>query len=317
MEFDDKDDKVITLDIGGVRYTTTLSVLRSFIRSMLGAMFDEHNSQMLHAENDGSFKIDYHCERFDWILDFLGDHNDQRFRKRIAGLSEEDRRQLRRDVDFFGVFEEVFWLEKYLVHPGPRMRIARRGCATVKCGRKLYVLGGWNGDGPLSSMEILNLDTMEFEEGSRMNSRQRGYAAVQIDESRILVIGAMLNTTEVLDTVTGEFVPGPPLLTARFYPSAVAIDEHRVLIVGGGSYGDYEDATTEVLDIQTMTFSPGPEMRSSRSRCGAVKLDSNRILVVGNHGSGASTTEILDITSADITSWSFVPGPTKLGPSIV
>ena len=49
MESDDDDDKVITLDVGGVRYTTTLGDLRSFIRSILGAMFAERNAQILHA----------------------------------------------------------------------------------------------------------------------------------------------------------------------------------------------------------------------------------------------------------------------------
>ena len=314
MESDDEDDKVITLNVGGVRYTTTLGVLRSFTRSMLGAMFAKHNAQMLHAEDDGSFKIDYHCKRFDLILDFLGDHDDRRFRKRIAILSEEDRRQLRRDVEFFSLDEVVFWLEMYLAQPGPRMRRARHSCATVQHGRKLYVFGGCNNGGPLSSMEILDLDTMEFEEGKSMLSARFVCAAVQIDESRILVIGGhdgddYLDTTEVLDIVTGEFMPGPSLLTARRGHAAVAIDEHRVLIAGGTNDDCIILLMTEVLDIRTMTLSPGPKMSSPQSISGAVKLDSNRVLVVGSEYNLASTTDILDITSADITSWSFAPGP--------
>ena len=63
-----------------------------------------------------------------------------------------------------------------------------------------------------------------------------------------------------------------------------------------------------MLDNTTMKFSPGPKMSSPRRWCNAFKLDSNRVLVVGSENGRASTTEILNITSADITSWSFVPG---------
>ena len=51
-------------------------------------------------------------------------------------------------------------------------------------------------------------------------------------------------------------------------------------------------------------------MSSPGSQCFAVKLESNLVLVVGGESRDSITTEILDITPADITSWSFAPGPT-------
>ena len=69
------------------------------------------------------------------------------------------------------------------------MRRARYGFATVKHGRKLYAFGGYDADDEsLSLTKILDVDPMEFEEGRSMMSNQYGCAAVQIDDSRILVL---------------------------------------------------------------------------------------------------------------------------------
>ena len=98
-ESDDEENVTLEVEGGRVRYTTTQRALTSYLDSKLSVMFAFRNKDMLHAQDDGSYKINRPCVRFDWILDMHGDHNAQRFRKRMLNLSEEDRQQLRRDVD--------------------------------------------------------------------------------------------------------------------------------------------------------------------------------------------------------------------------
>ena len=64
-------DKVITLNVGGTRYTTTLSTLTKYPDSMLGVMFSGRHD--LPQQEDGSYFIDRDGEVFKYILMYLRD----------------------------------------------------------------------------------------------------------------------------------------------------------------------------------------------------------------------------------------------------
>ena len=66
-------DKVITLNVGGTRYTTTLSTLTKYPDSMLGVMFSGRHD--LPQQEDGSYFIDRDGEVFKHILMYLRDRN--------------------------------------------------------------------------------------------------------------------------------------------------------------------------------------------------------------------------------------------------
>ena len=64
-------EKVVTLDVGGTKYRTTLSTLTKYPDSMLGVMFSgRHN---LPQQEDGSYFIDRDGEVFKYILMCLRD----------------------------------------------------------------------------------------------------------------------------------------------------------------------------------------------------------------------------------------------------
>ena len=66
-------EKVVTLDVGGTKYRTTLSTLTKYPDSMLGAMFSgRHN---LPQQEDGSYFIDRDGEMFKYILMYLRDRD--------------------------------------------------------------------------------------------------------------------------------------------------------------------------------------------------------------------------------------------------
>ena len=66
-------DKVIYLNVGGSRYTTTLSTLTKYPDSMLGAMFSRRHA--LVQQEDGSYFVDRDGEAFSYILSYLRDSN--------------------------------------------------------------------------------------------------------------------------------------------------------------------------------------------------------------------------------------------------
>ena len=66
-------DKVITLNVGGTRYTTTLSTLTKYPDSMLGVMFSGRH--YLPQQEDGSYFIDRDGEVFKYILMYLRDRD--------------------------------------------------------------------------------------------------------------------------------------------------------------------------------------------------------------------------------------------------
>ena len=66
-------EKVITLNVGGTRYTTTLSTLTKYPDSMLGVMFSGRHD--LPQQEDGSYFIDRDGEVFKYVLMYLRDRD--------------------------------------------------------------------------------------------------------------------------------------------------------------------------------------------------------------------------------------------------
>ena len=64
-------EKIVTLNVGGSRYTTTLSTLTKYPDSMLGAMFSGRHA--LVQQEDGSYFIDVDGEPFKYVLSYLRD----------------------------------------------------------------------------------------------------------------------------------------------------------------------------------------------------------------------------------------------------
>ena len=66
-------EKIVTLNVGGSRYTTALSTLTKYPDSMLGAMFSGRHA--LVQQEDGSYFIDRDGETFSHVLSYLRDSN--------------------------------------------------------------------------------------------------------------------------------------------------------------------------------------------------------------------------------------------------
>ena len=65
-------EKVVTLDVGGTKYRTTVATLTKYPDSMLGVMFSGRHD--LPQQEDGSYFIDRDGELFKYIIMYLRDH---------------------------------------------------------------------------------------------------------------------------------------------------------------------------------------------------------------------------------------------------
>jgi uncharacterized protein YjbI with pentapeptide repeats len=85
---------VIVLDVGGVRFKTSMSTLQSVPESMLGAMFSGRFE--LSKQADGSFFIDRDGRLFGHVLNWLRDRT-----LPVGALSADDREALRVEANFY------------------------------------------------------------------------------------------------------------------------------------------------------------------------------------------------------------------------
>ncbi|KAJ1409253.1 BTB/POZ protein [Ochromonadaceae sp. CCMP2298] len=94
-------ESVVNLNVGGVRYTTSLTTLRRFPDSMIGCMFSGRHA--LTKGDDGCFFIDRDGTHFRHILNFL--RSPEGFKVEIEGA---DKRELRRECEYYGIDQLMF-----------------------------------------------------------------------------------------------------------------------------------------------------------------------------------------------------------------
>ncbi|KAJ1389975.1 BTB/POZ protein, partial [Ochromonadaceae sp. CCMP2298] len=119
-------ESVVKLDVGGVRYTTTLTTLRRFPDSMIGCMFSGRHA--LSKGEDGYFFIDRDGTHFRHILNFLRSPKGYK----VAGVADAEKEELRRECEYYGIDQWVFaipYTEKLLqcewVTPTDKIPIAK------------------------------------------------------------------------------------------------------------------------------------------------------------------------------------------------
>ena len=99
-------EKIVTLNVGGSKYTTTLSTLTKYPDSMLGAMFSGRHA--LVQQEDGSYFIDRDGETFSYILSYLRDSNI------VLALVPTFARELRLRLEYEARFYQLQELEDTL-----------------------------------------------------------------------------------------------------------------------------------------------------------------------------------------------------------
>ena len=122
-------DSRVTLNVGGVRYETSIATLRSTPGTMLDAMFSGRHA-MDPDDSDGAHFLDRDGGHFKYVLEYLRDG--------VSVLEEAagDVRLLRALKREFGYFA---------IELEPQQQ--------QQSSQAVYAVGGWGGNGYLSSME--------------------------------------------------------------------------------------------------------------------------------------------------------------------
>ncbi|KAJ1443396.1 BTB/POZ protein [Ochromonadaceae sp. CCMP2298] len=95
-------ESVLNLNVGGVRYTTSLTTLRRFPDSMIGCMFSGRHA--LSKGEDGYFFIDRDGTHFRHILNFLRSPEGNK----VVGVADAEKEELRRECDYYGIDQLMF-----------------------------------------------------------------------------------------------------------------------------------------------------------------------------------------------------------------
>jgi hypothetical protein len=96
-------ERSINLNVGGVRYTTSLTTLRRFPDTMLGCMFSGRHT-LLEGE-DGHFFIDRDGMHFRHILNFLRSPEGYKVALGVRGAVKEE---LRCECEYYGIDHLMF-----------------------------------------------------------------------------------------------------------------------------------------------------------------------------------------------------------------
>ncbi|KAJ1402935.1 BTB/POZ protein [Ochromonadaceae sp. CCMP2298] len=94
-------ESVVNLNVGGMRYTTSLTTLRRFPDSMIGCMFSGRHA--LPLGKDEHFFIDRDGRHFYHILNFL--RSPEGFKVGLEGRKKEE---LRRECEYYGIDQLMF-----------------------------------------------------------------------------------------------------------------------------------------------------------------------------------------------------------------
>lgn len=96
------DGGVIKLNVGGTRFETSLTTLRRFPDSLIGAMFSGRHTTA--KDSEGCYFLDQDGTHFRHILNFL--RNPTKFT--LADISERDKLELRAEAEYYGLVNEIF-----------------------------------------------------------------------------------------------------------------------------------------------------------------------------------------------------------------
>mmetsp|Transcript_15307 Transcript_15307/g.26962 ORF Transcript_15307/g.26962 Transcript_15307/m.26962 type:complete len:200 (-) Transcript_15307:32-631(-) len=117
----------IKLDVGGTKFTTSLTTLRRFPDTMIGAMFSGRHA--LPLDEDGYHFVDRDGTHFRYILNFL--RSPETFELDLAGSALKE---LKSECDYYGILDLMF----------PFVPIATFSCTNIQ-GQTVAVSQDQNG----------------------------------------------------------------------------------------------------------------------------------------------------------------------------
>jgi len=180
----------------------------------------------------------------------------------------------------------------------PHMQTKRSHCAAVSVGEQIYVVGGYDGNSSLTSVEVYSPTSRKWTSLPPMQTKRYYCAAVSMG-GQIYIMGgkgrkSRLSSVEVYNPISGQWKSLPHMHTKRSGCAAVSLGEQIYII--GGSDGNSNLTSVEVYSPASRKWTSLPPMQTKRSHCAAVSIG-GQPCVMGGYGGGSylSSVEVFSV----------------------
>jgi N-acetylneuraminic acid mutarotase len=170
-------------------------------------------------------------------------------------------------IEVFSV-KEGKWIDDDSQVP-PEMSTMRSSMGVSVIGKKIFVIGGYNGIVYLSTVEVLDTETNKWSTLPSIKTARSMMGVTVIDDRFIWIFGGWdesgyLDSIEIFDVEKNEWLTSSIKLTSpRSGMTAITVD-HKIFIIGGIEQ-NVPLQIVEVLDIDEMKWSTISEMNTPRS----------------------------------------------------
>jgi N-acetylneuraminic acid mutarotase len=177
----------------------------------------------------------------------------------------------------------------------------------------LYVLGGNDSTGSISTMDMFDPDTGEWVSKKAMSIDRGVLACVSLD-GKIYVMGGCraigmsvysdLSSVEVYDTITDTWTPLADMPRKNWAHSAVAVNG-KIYVFGGraDSKSAIYYASVDMYDPQTNTWATKSDMPTTKSSFTACLLDGNIFTMGGWVNSASPLYDLVEVYNPDRDEW--------------
>jgi hypothetical protein len=186
--------------------------------------------------------------------------------------------------------------------------------ATALADGRVLVAGGFPAEGqaPLASAEVYDLETGRWTSTGRMRTARGGHAAARLGDGRVLVAGGWTDqgtftaSTEIFDPATGRFTPGPTLPEALLGLAATSLADGSVLLTGGESRPSQATRLAVRVSPDGTLRRVGP-LLTGRFKHAVATLPSGQAIVIGGTTDDQELLAGTEVFDPDTDR--FLPGP--------
>lgn len=178
-------------------------------------------------------------------------------------------------------------------------------------------IGGWEADGPTTSLTVTNSRTGRVKSLPNMRDARAFHTATMLPDGRVFIFGGVgpnqkaLKSAALIDPATGEVdgLKAQAGLTARSNHTATLLTDGRVLIVGGVSDKGRLITEAQLWDPRTKTAESTEVISLGRQKHRATLLTDGNVLIEGGvdeSNNDVKTSELFNVETRSLVATSML-----------
>ncbi|CAF0903896.1 unnamed protein product [Adineta ricciae] len=154
--------------------------------------------------------------------------------------------------------------------------------ATLLQNGKVLVIGGFDGNNFLKSVELYDPSTGNWTKAGDMNFARSSHTATMLSNGMVLVTGGTYhNITELYNPSTGNWTVRGNMNFPRYDHTATMLSNGNVLVTGGRDTNNVKLNSAELYDLSTDSWKMIKNMSTRRCYHTASLLPNGSVLVIG------------------------------------